>query len=157
MSGLTIGLAIHILIEVIVRVILRPHREPASRIAWIVVIVTLPVVGILAYILLGETNIGRRRIARMREVLDGLPRLEAASGAEEAQREVGVPEKYRHLFDVGHSISGFTAVGGNSANLMADSNATIDEVANWLLRHRLWNNTTFPMQNHNCPNTAFAA
>ena len=34
---------------VIARVILRPHREPASRIAWIVVIILLPVIGILTY------------------------------------------------------------------------------------------------------------
>jgi cardiolipin synthase len=130
MSGPTIALALHLLIclGVIVRVILRPHREPASRIAWIVVIVTLPAVGILAYILLGETNIGRRRIARMREVLDQLPRLEVASGAEDAQQQADVPEQYQHLFDIGKSISGFSAIGGNSAHLLADSNAAIDSM-----------------------------
>ena len=42
----------------------RPHREPASRVAWVVVILVLPIVGILAYVLLGETSIGRRRVAR---------------------------------------------------------------------------------------------
>ena len=125
-----IAVAIHILIQlaVIVRVLLRPHREPASRIAWIVVVVALPVVGILAYILLGETNIGRRRIARMREVIDSLPRLEEAAGAEDAPHQTGVPEKYQHLFDIGKSISEFSAQGGNSARLMADSNATIDSM-----------------------------
>jgi cardiolipin synthase len=57
---------LHVLVQIalIVRVLLRPHREPASRIAWIVVIIAVPVVGILAYILLGETNIGRRRMWR---------------------------------------------------------------------------------------------
>ncbi len=63
--------ALHVLTQIalIVRVLLRPHREPASRIAWIVVIVSLPVLGILAYLLLGEINIGRRRVARMRGIL----------------------------------------------------------------------------------------
>jgi hypothetical protein len=39
-----ISLALHVFIQiaVIVRVLLRPHREPASRIAWVVVIVALP-------------------------------------------------------------------------------------------------------------------
>lgn len=41
---------------VIARVILRPHRDPASRVAWIVVIIVLLVIGILTNILLGETN-----------------------------------------------------------------------------------------------------
>ena len=51
-----ISVAIHVAVElaVIVRVLLRPHRQPASRIAWIVVITTLPVMGILAYLLFGE-------------------------------------------------------------------------------------------------------
>ncbi len=59
----TMFLILNALIQIglIVRVLLRPHREPASRIAWIVVIVTVPVLGIVAYLLLGETNIGRRR------------------------------------------------------------------------------------------------
>ena len=51
----------------------RPHRDPASRIAWVAVIAALPVVGMLAYILFGETNIGRRRVARMKEVIQGMP------------------------------------------------------------------------------------
>ncbi len=56
MSGTTIALAVHAVIEaaVIIRVMLRPHREPASRIAWVAVVAALPVVGILAYILFGE-------------------------------------------------------------------------------------------------------
>ena len=50
--GVAIAVALHVLVELllVVRVLLRPHREPASRIAWIVVIVALPVAGILAYI-----------------------------------------------------------------------------------------------------------
>jgi len=68
-------LTLHVLIQIalIVGVLLRPHREPASRIAWIVVVIVLPVLGILAYILLGETNIGRRRVERMHEVISRLP------------------------------------------------------------------------------------
>lgn len=60
----TLFFLVHIL--VIVRVMLRPHREAASRVAWSVVILSLPVLGIVAYVLLGETNIGRKRVARMR-------------------------------------------------------------------------------------------
>ncbi len=86
MNGAIIGLVIHILIEsaLILRVLLRPHRQPASRIAWIAGIGTLPVVGILAYILFGEVNIGRRRVARMREVLDELPPLASAVVGDES-------------------------------------------------------------------------
>ena len=59
-----------IVLAFVVRVMTRPHREPASRIAWIAVIAAVPVLGILAYILLGETNIGKKRIALMKQVID---------------------------------------------------------------------------------------
>ena len=66
--------ALHFLLVVAVgaRVLLRPYRQPASRIAWIVVVLSLPFAGIVAYILFGEDNIGRKRIARMHEVMSSL-------------------------------------------------------------------------------------
>lgn len=60
-------------VAVILRVLMRPHRAPASRVAWIVVILALPFLGVLAYLLLGETNIGRKRTERMKKVMAGIP------------------------------------------------------------------------------------
>ena len=123
----TMYLTLHVLIQIalIVRVLLRPHRDPASRIAWIVVIIVLPVLGILAYILLGETNIGRRRVARMREVLSRLPDVADTEGADATNLQANVPQRYAHLFHAGKTVNGFDPVGGNRAHLMQDSNATI--------------------------------
>jgi cardiolipin synthase len=120
--------ALHVLIDIglCVRVIVRPHREPASRIAWIVVIVAVPVIGILAYILLGEVNIGRHRVERMREVLAAMPAVTDAAGADATNLQADVPERYAHLFRVGYSINRFEPIGGNHARLMQNSNATID-------------------------------
>jgi len=63
MESVTIGVVVHFLasLALIIRVLTRPHREPASRIAWIAVIAALPIVGILAYVFFGEVNIGRAR------------------------------------------------------------------------------------------------
>ena len=126
--GMAIAVALHVLVELllVVRVLLRPHREPASRIAWVVVIVALPVVGILAYILFGEVNIGRRRVARMRKVLERMPDCPPPRPGMRQTSRRRCRNATRHLFRVGHSISGFEPVGGNSARLLADSNATID-------------------------------
>jgi len=115
-------------LAVIVRVILRPHREPASRAAWIVLVVGLPVVGILAYILLGETSIGRRRVARSRQVLAQLPPMAAIVSGNEANLEAEFPARFAPLFRLGETINGFAPVGGNKGLLMADSNAAIDNM-----------------------------
>ena len=121
---------LHVLVQIalIVRVLLRPHREPASRIAWIVVIVAAPLLGIIAYILVGETNIGRRRVARARTVLSRLPDVAAAPGWNAPDLQADVPQRYAHLFQAGKSVNGFDSVGGNRARLMQDSNATIDHM-----------------------------
>ena len=107
------------------RAILRPHREPASRVAWVVVIMVFPLVGIVAYVLLGETSIGRRRAARMRAALTGLPNLEEVPGAKAADLQPDIPDRYAALFLVGQSVNGFEPVGGNQAQLLPDSNAAI--------------------------------
>ncbi len=126
----TIGVLIHIVIEflLIIRVLSRPHRAPASRIAWVAVIGSLPILGILAYLLLGETNIGRARIARMQEVIQSMPSLATMNAKDEKNPQADVPERFQHLFRCGRSVNGFDAVGGNSGRLMADSNSAIDSM-----------------------------
>ncbi len=113
-------------LAVMARVLLRPNRQPASRIAWIVVIAALPVAGILAYLLFGETSIGRRRIARVHSAIEAMPKFPAAVPGDQANLEANVPERHANLFRLGQSISSFEPIGGNSATLPADSNAVID-------------------------------
>jgi cardiolipin synthase len=123
------GLFFLVHLAFVARAILRPHREPASRVAWVVVMMVLPVVGIVAYILLGETNIGRRRVARMGDVLARLPDVAETPGAKAANLQPEIPDRYAPLFRVGHSVNGFEPVGGNRARLLPDSNATIDSLS----------------------------
>ena len=65
------GVAIHLLL--IVRILTRPHRQPASRIAWIIIVIVLPVLGLLAYIYFGEVYIGKKRVDRLRRIIDDFP------------------------------------------------------------------------------------
>src|SRR5436189_3151190 len=117
---------------VIARVILRPHRDPASRVAWIVVMIVLPVIGILTYILLGETSIGRRRVSRAEAVLAAMPDLTKALGMDSPNLQPKIPETYAHLFRLGHSVNGFEPLGGNCATLLLDSNATIESMVEYI-------------------------
>src|SRR6185312_12564114 len=114
LTALWTGAFLLVHFAVIARVILRPHREPASRVAWIVVIIVLPVVGMLAYILLGETSIGRRRVSRMCAVLATMPDLTKVPGMDAPDLQPKFPETFAHLFRLGHSVNGFDPVGGNS-------------------------------------------
>ena len=106
-AALGTGTYLLVHLAVIARAILRPHREPASRVAWVVVIVVVPVIGMIAYVLLGETNIGRRRVARVREVLAAMPEVAQSPGIDAPNLQPKIPETYAHLFRLGHSVNGF--------------------------------------------------
>lgn len=115
-------------LAVLARAVLRPHREPASRVAWVAVIASLPGVGILIYLLLGETSIGRKRVARNREVLDGLPPATPPDFETDARFDPPLTDRCAPLFRLGVSVNGFSPVSGNSAELMQDSNSGIDRL-----------------------------
>jgi len=110
------------------RAILRPHRDPESRVAWVVVITVIPIIGILAYILFGETNIGRKRATRAADALATMPPAIPAQSLHENWMQPYVPDRCEPLFRQGETINGFAPVGGNSARLMADSNSAIDAI-----------------------------
>lgn len=110
----------------VLRILLRRHRQPESRLAWVTVVIVLPVIGVLAYLLLGETNIGREREERLQQSLKALPRPEDAPGWPKNGRDGTAGNSSAPLFAVGRAISGYQAVAGNRAHLMDGARATID-------------------------------
>ena len=97
-SLLAIALITLLELAVIARILLRPHRDPASRIAWMVVVGVLPLVGMLAYLLLGEVNIGRRRVERLHAVLKRMPPIPFHPEEEAADFAAAAPERHRISF-----------------------------------------------------------
>jgi cardiolipin synthase len=119
---------LHVLIQIglTVRVLLRPHRDPASRVAWVAVILLVPVFGAVLYLLLGETNIGRKRAESVRRVAAALPAAAGVPGMAAAIVDRPLPDHLDQLFRVGRSISGFDAVGGNTARLASSADDAVD-------------------------------
>lgn len=108
------------------RILLRRHRQPDSRAAWLLVVIAVPYLGALLYVLLGETDIGARRRARLHRVMSELPI--PVPEAQTARQSTAVSPLYEPLFRVGQSISGYRPAGGNLAQLMANSDAAIDRM-----------------------------
>src|ERR1700722_6492114 len=109
------GFVIHL--ATVLRAITRPDRTPASRVAWIAVIMCLPVIGVVAYLFLGETSIGRERARRLR---DAESRLAAPSGAG-AEPDNPVAST---VSDLCRSINGFGPTPGNRVALLGDPGAS---------------------------------
>ena len=111
-------------IAVLIRVLLRPHREPASRLAWIIVVIALPIVGVLAYLLLGETRISGRRREHGRNIDASLPR---PTGDRNCLRQLGDGP---HLppFALARTINDLEPTCANAAHIAGDSNIAINEM-----------------------------
>ncbi len=122
------GVVLHFALQtvLIIQAILRPHRDPSSRVAWIVVLVTMPIIGIIAYIFLGSVSIGRSRIARVDSVLKRLPKPQDIPGMSVREIQPLGNNRFDHIFRVGLSVNGFTPIGGNRGELMENSYAAVD-------------------------------
>ena len=104
------------------RVLLRPHRDPASRVAWILFVVALPYVGALMYLLLGEVRSVNRPVRQTRP--DSIQRSLYCIANDSARASAQASS----AFAIGESISGFAPVSGNTGRLLSDSSATIREI-----------------------------
>jgi cardiolipin synthase len=112
-------------LAVLGRAMLRPHRDPASRLAWLIVIIVAPIVGMLAYLIIGEARVGSRRRARCRSIDESLPRPGSGGGGADEL----VKSFYGAPFALARAINGLEPTSGNKATLLIDSNAAIDAMA----------------------------
>lgn len=119
-SLLTLGIFALELV-VLLRALLRPQREPASRIAWFITILVLPVVGVIGYLLIGEARISQRRRTRFTAIDAQLPR---PGGDPEAARELG-QGPWAAPFALARTVNGLPPTLGNRATLAADNKAAI--------------------------------
>lgn len=116
-------LFVAVLLATLARVVLREEREPSSRLAWIVCIFALPVLGIVLYFLFGEVNFGRGKVVQLRAILDGL-RKEPP----DAPPSPELPLPVRAAFARAASVNGQRPLGGNTAELATDSVDAVDRI-----------------------------
>ncbi len=111
-------------IFVLFRAMLRPQREPTSRLAWVIVIIAAPFVGMIAYLMLGEARVSATRRQRGRAIDDRLVRPPHEPGAARAIADC----PYDAPFALAQSVNRLGPTSGNRATLAADSNAAIDAI-----------------------------
>ena len=127
-----IPLLAHLLIEaaVLSRVLLRRHRAPSARLAWVAVVLSVPLLGALAYLLLGELNLGRGREGRHREITRGLPVPRAGRAAEIPAD--ALPAAEASLFRLADGVNGYPPTAGNAVELLPggdpDAAAMVEEI-----------------------------
>ena len=109
-------------IATIVRAMLRPHRDPAARLAWVIIIIVAPIIGMVAYLLLGEARVSASRKERGRTIDADLPR----PPVEDKTVETMAATPYDAPFALARTVNGLGPTAGNRATLAKDSNQAVD-------------------------------
>lgn len=111
-------------LALIARVLIRPRLDPSVRLAWIMVIETLPFVGMGAYLLFGEVRMNRAEVQRMRDVRDRLTgRLERLSDPVAV-----LPDFEKPIVATNEAVGGMAPLGGNRITLLDESDSAIDQM-----------------------------
>ena len=90
-----------------IRVLTRPNRDATSRIAWIAFVFAFPLIGMLGYALLGETSIGRKRLARKSEALGKLGEIADQTSLSNKTNLKEIPDRFRTVFQLGEAVPCF--------------------------------------------------
>ncbi len=110
------------------RLLLRDGMLPSSRMAWFMVILTVPVAGAMLYFLFGEVDLGHHQMKRHRQIVTRL-RQGAPPGIYRRADMAGRPAaQMRAAFLYAASVNGFAPVAGNRAELMADEHSARDRL-----------------------------
>lgn len=120
-TGFFITLHYSVALVIALRVLMRPRLDPSVRVAWILVIEVVPLIGILSYLLFGEIRMDRaerRRMASVRARLTGIwqPSPEAV---------LAPPDYAGQVVASVHGVSGVRPVSGNRIDLLAEDDSAI--------------------------------
>ena len=124
--GTAIGILHYsIALAVAVRVMLKPGMAASVRLAWILVIELLPVVGILAWVLFGEVRmrrVDRQRAADVRQAI-------AERWVQSPYIVTDLPEPAGAVMAQATTTGGLRAVRGNRLRLLPEGDEAMEEVA----------------------------
>lgn len=111
-------------LAIVARVLLRPRVEPSIRLAWIMVIEAVPLIGIVAYLLFGEVRMRQADVQRMADARDRLTGLSSQS----ALIAVEPPDAVRPVVAANTAVGGMPVLSGNRLRLLEESDAAIDRL-----------------------------
>lgn len=110
-------------------VLVRKGRRPTVAMAWIVAVMGIPIAGLVAYFLVGESNFGRKRARRHARILDEVDRPERHTHADPRSREAAVGRDAAQLARMAESVSHGPVLAGNLIDLSGDSAANTEAMA----------------------------
>ncbi len=126
---ITIAILLHafLVINFTLRILWRDNLSPVARLAWFVVIIFFPYLGVVIYGMFGEIDLGRFINTDAQEIKIKLQQF-APDVLGNRTIADGIPSTYRAGFNYAQSVNGFYPVADNHIELMPDAEATLKNI-----------------------------
>lgn len=106
-------------------VVIRKGDRPPVALAWVVVVMAIPLIGVGAYLLFGEVWFGRRRMRRHAAILAHLDRPEFHLHSDPRAQQCDLSPVEHQLARMAESVSNSHVTAGNSVTLHGDTDETL--------------------------------
>lgn len=116
--------AAHVVVVAVSAVLISTNRRPSAAIAWILLIIFVPLLGVVAFLLLGLGKLPRSRRDKQREVSRLME--ERTDGLSDVSHREQWPAWLPSAVTLNQNLGALPMVGGNSAELIEDYVGSID-------------------------------
>ncbi|MBC7772508.1 MAG: cardiolipin synthase [Pyrinomonadaceae bacterium] len=112
----------------LVGVVIMRRRPMPTTLAWVTVLLLLPIVGTMAYLMIGENRLGSRRIRKYRELTAGMEQQAVKLWKHRHYDWSGENAAYQHIWQLATNESGLPPLEGNSVRLIASSDTFLSDL-----------------------------
>ena len=113
-------------VALILHILLRRQPRTGPTLAWVMLIVAIPVVGVVGYLLLGERRLGRRRVRRHGEIRQRQLGVTPEHRVAAAPAWEAIAVERRPIARLAEAVGEKGPKGGNSITLLSDTDDFID-------------------------------
>lgn len=122
-----LAVAAHVVLGFIATVLISTNRRPSAAIAWVLVIIFIPLIGVVWFLLVGAGRLPRARREKQREVSELI--LSRTEGLDAVSHRDQWPSWLASAAHMNRELGALPMVGGNRADLLPDYDGSIARMA----------------------------
>jgi cardiolipin synthase len=132
MNSVTIGAAILFVIDLVIKlafiVYIPRKRNPSSAIAWLLLLLIIPYIGILLFLLIGSPKLNKYRRKQQRYIDNLISSRNTVKGNQLKSLPKEARVRAKHIADLAMSLGKFPAVAGNKVKILPEYNKAIADI-----------------------------
>ncbi len=117
-------LVVDIVIRVLAVIFVPQNRKPQTAAAWLLAIFLIPYVGIILFLLIGNTRLPKSRRDKQREINEYI--LETTEGMDEVERDPDFPPWLDPIVELNRTLGSMPLVGGNTTHFYTEYQESLD-------------------------------